>query len=140
MYKKVLLPLDITQESSWHHALPVAMEQARFNSAPLHVVAVAPGAPPQLPFLPADYGSKMVSHARETLETILKGQIPDDIECQQHVRQGSIYKEILKLAREIGADLIVMGSHQPGVEDYLLGPNAARVARHAVCSVLVVRG
>ena len=139
MYKNVLIAIDVTQESSWHHALPVAIAQARASSAPLHVVAVAPGSPPQLPFLPADYGQKMLSHAKERLQAVLQDQIPEDIHCQQHVRQGSIYKEILSLAREVGADLIVMASHQPGIEDYLLGPNAARVVRHANCSVLVVR-
>ena len=39
----------------------------------------------------------------------------------------------------IKADLIVMGSHRPELRDYLLGPNAARVVRHAPCSVVVVR-
>ncbi|MCH7935649.1 MAG: aminotransferase class III-fold pyridoxal phosphate-dependent enzyme [Proteobacteria bacterium] len=55
------------------------------------------------------------------------------------VRVGNVYEEILKLAGEISCDLIVMASHQPKLEDYLLGPNAARVVRHATCSVLVVR-
>ncbi len=32
-----------------------------------------------------------------------------------------------------------IGSHRPELKDYLLGPNAARVVRHANCSVLVVR-
>jgi nucleotide-binding universal stress UspA family protein len=35
--------------------------------------------------------------------------------------------------------MIVMASHRPELKDYLLGPNAARVVRHAECSVLVVR-
>ena len=37
------------------------------------------------------------------------------------------------------ADLIVIGCHAPGVGDFLLGSNAARVVRHAGCSVYVVR-
>ncbi|MDH3475684.1 MAG: universal stress protein [Rhodospirillales bacterium] len=37
------------------------------------------------------------------------------------------------------ADLIITGSHKPNVSDYLLGSNAARVVRHASCSVFVVR-
>ena len=43
------------------------------------------------------------------------------------------------MAKEIGADLIVMGSHRPELADYLLGANAAKVVRHADCSVMVVR-
>jgi nucleotide-binding universal stress UspA family protein len=55
------------------------------------------------------------------------------------VTEGKIYREILNAARTIGADLIVMGSHHPELRDYLLGPNADKVVRHADCSVMVVR-
>ncbi len=48
-------------------------------------------------------------------------------------------EEILKAAAESDCDLIVVASHRPALKDYLLGPNAARVVRHANCSVLVVR-
>ena len=37
-------------------------------------------------------------------------------------------------------DVIVMASHQPKFSDYLLGSTAARVVRHAKCSVLIARG
>jgi nucleotide-binding universal stress UspA family protein len=43
------------------------------------------------------------------------------------------------LAEKAGADLVVVGSHRPAMKDYLLGTNAARVVRHARCSVLVAR-
>jgi hypothetical protein len=45
----------------------------------------------------------------------------------------------LGVAEEAGADLVVVGSHRPAMKDYLLGTNAARVVRHARCSVLVAR-
>jgi len=52
---------------------------------------------------------------------------------------ASIYAEILAVAEEANADLIVIGSHRPAMKDYLLGTNASRVMRHARCSVLVAR-
>ncbi|MCV6603387.1 MAG: universal stress protein, partial [Cohaesibacter sp.] len=55
------------------------------------------------------------------------------------VGAGSIYEEILQLAEQIDADLIVIGAHKPGLKEYLLGPNSARVVRHSKCSVYVVR-
>jgi nucleotide-binding universal stress UspA family protein len=55
------------------------------------------------------------------------------------VRFGGTYQEILAHAEKIGAELIVIGSHKPNVADYLLGSTAARVVRHARCSVYVVR-
>lgn len=56
------------------------------------------------------------------------------------VANGTVYEEILKAAKETKCDFIVMASHRPELKDYLLGPNAARVVRHAECSVLVIRG
>ena len=55
------------------------------------------------------------------------------------MRHGTIYKRIIKSADELGADLIVLTSHRPETKDYLLGPNAARVVRHAKQSVFVIR-
>jgi len=52
---------------------------------------------------------------------------------------ASIYAEILGAAEAAEADLVVVGSHRPAMKDYLLGTNAARVVRHARCSVLVAR-
>ena len=39
-----------------------------------------------------------------------------------------------------GADLVVMQSHVPGLMDYIWPSNGGKVAGHAKCSVLVVRG
>jgi universal stress protein F len=55
------------------------------------------------------------------------------------VRAGGVYPEILAEAEACGADLIVIGSHRPAMSTYLLGSNAKTVARHATCSVLIVR-
>ena len=49
------------------------------------------------------------------------------------------YKTILEVADETHADLIIVASHQPDVQDYFLGSTAAKVVRHARCSVLVLR-
>jgi nucleotide-binding universal stress UspA family protein len=57
--------------------------------------------------------------------------VPDHIEVHPHVLHGKIYDEILRAADKLGVDVIVMGSHRPELKDYLLGPNAARVMRHA---------
>ncbi len=55
------------------------------------------------------------------------------------VRRGTVYREILAAADECGCDSVVMTAHRPEMKDYLLGPNAARVVRHATIPVLVVR-
>ncbi len=60
-------------------------------------------------------------------------------EAKGHVAHGTIYDEIMKAADKLDCDLILMGSHRPELKDYLLGPNAVRIVRHANQSVFVVR-
>jgi nucleotide-binding universal stress UspA family protein len=62
-----------------------------------------------------------------------------NINADVEVREGHPYKTILEVADKFGAELIIIASHQPGLEDYFLGSTAAKVVRHAKCSVLVVR-
>ncbi|MBD0864221.1 MAG: universal stress protein [Rhodobacteraceae bacterium] len=56
-----------------------------------------------------------------------------------HVVEGHVYRSIVEFAEEHDITCIVMGSHRPGLSDYLLGSTAARVVRHAPCAVHVHR-
>jgi nucleotide-binding universal stress UspA family protein len=57
-----------------------------------------------------------------------------------HLRMGEVAMEIVALAEELGADLIVMGSRGlGGVRRALMGSVSDSVVRHAHCPVLVVR-
>ena len=56
-----------------------------------------------------------------------------------HARYGVVHEEILDVAEELGVDQIILAAHRPSLVDGLLGSNAARVVRHAKCSVQVVR-
>jgi nucleotide-binding universal stress UspA family protein len=69
----------------------------------------------------------------------VREQVPEEVKVQHIVAQGTIYHEIIQAAEQVDADLIVMASHRPELEDYLIGPNATRVVRHCNRSVLVVR-
>jgi nucleotide-binding universal stress UspA family protein len=57
-----------------------------------------------------------------------------------HARIGQAAPEILMLAREVGADLIFIGSHgKTGIERLLLGSVSERVVREAGCPVMIAR-
>lgn len=57
-----------------------------------------------------------------------------------HVREGDAATEIIAAVREVGADLVVMGTHgRTGLARLALGSVASSLTRHAPCSVLVVR-
>lgn len=74
----------------------------------------------------------------ELKEKVKRFSIPEN---KIHVTSsvGSVKDEILAIAEEINADLILIGSRHPSMSTYLLGSNAASVVRYAKTSVLVVR-
>jgi len=141
MYRDILLPIDLTDPSSWHKALPVALSFCRSFGARLHVVTVVPdfGMAIVGQYFPESFEKQMIEETRKALHAFVSEHVPAEVPVQHVVAHGTVYQEILRKANEIGVDLIVIGSHRPELRDYLLGPNAARVVRHAEMSVLVVR-
>jgi nucleotide-binding universal stress UspA family protein len=128
MYKNILLPVDLDYPEVAAKALEVAKDMARAEGASLTVISVQPIVIDETGTPPPDYQPKMDAYLAKHggMKGILK-------------LGGSISAEIRYAAEEIGADLIVMGSHDPHFTDYLIGSNAAHVALHTPCSVLVVR-
>jgi nucleotide-binding universal stress UspA family protein len=141
MYRNILVPVDLSDKHSWRKALPTAISLCETFEAKLHLMTVVPdfGLPMVGQFFPEGYEAKLRQQAAKQLRDFAAQQVPGEIECRRIVAEGKVYQEILKAAAAIQADLIVMGSHRPELSDYLLGPNAAKVVRHARCSVMVVR-
>lgn len=142
MFKNILLPIDLNDRNSWQSALPKAVDLCRQHGAKLHVVTVVPDIfqGHVAPYFPEGYEDELIQRTDEALRKLIREQVPDTVEAEDSVAHGSIYHEILAAAEKVGANLIVMASHRPEIRDYLIGPNAAKVVRHANCSVLVVRG
>lgn len=140
MYKHILLPVDLGDEASFKKSVPVAEKLADSFGAKLHVMTVVPDFGMSIvgQFFPKPHEKDMLAEAQRQLHVFTARYLPDR-KVQHIIGHGSVYQEILKMAGEIKADLIVMASNRAGLEDYLLGPNAARVVRHGRCSVLVVR-
>jgi len=145
MYKTVLLPIDLNQESSWQKALPTAVEFCKTYSATLHVMNVVPdfGMSVVGSHFPEGFEQKALESARAELHKFVRQNVPDGVPDGLNVRHivghGAVYDEILRVAKEIEADLILLAASRPELKDFLLGPNAARVVRHFGGSVLVVR-
>ncbi len=90
-------------------------------------------------YFPPDFEKKALAETEKQLQALITKQVPKGIDVDGVVALGTIYDEIVKMAKQISADLIVMASHRPGLQDYLIGPNATRVIRHYDRSVLIVR-
>ena len=141
MFKEILLPVDLGDPGSSNKALSVAVDLSQGAGARLHVMTVVPGFGMSIisQYFPEDFEEKSLAGAAQQLNDYIGANIPSGIATQAIIANGTIYEEILRVAAETGSDLIVMTSQRPELKDYLLGPNASRVVRHANCSVLVVR-
>ncbi len=141
MYKEILLPIDLAEPSSWEKALPTAIQICETFGTRLHVMSVVPDFGNSLvgSFFPKGFQETATEEVKKKLKEFVADHIPDHINTQRVVDNGVVYDEILNVSQNFDIDLIILSSHRPKLGDYLLGPNAARVVRHAKCSVFVVR-
>lgn len=143
MTKTVLCAVDINRSDEEQKIVKQAAKLADMDGAQLDVISVVP-----------DYGASVVgayfqdhhvATAQETAGEHLNALVENAVGAERNksvrhvVAVGKVYQEVLKAAKLCGADLIVIGAHDPDLKDYLLGPNAARIVRHSECSVFVVR-
>lgn len=82
---------------------------------------------------------KSENHLSEVVEGKLKEVIGDQPDVSTAIVTGKPGVAIVEYAQDNGVDLIVVGSHRPGLQDYFLGSTAARVVRRAPCAVTVIR-
>ncbi|MEH6455282.1 MAG: universal stress protein [Cocleimonas sp.] len=135
MYNTIIVPTDFSDEESTIKSLKKAeMLSDNGRIVLLHVLYDIPAY--VLVELPADVIQQQGPEIKNSLTEILqKSGVKADIK----IRKGQSYTNIIDEAKEISADLIMIDSHRPGLQDYLLGSTAAKVVRHAPCSVLVDR-
>lgn len=141
MYRDILVTVDLGNPASDLKAVETAVDYARLFGARLHVMTVVPDYGMSIVggFFPKEHEKEALDHANAALHAYTTKHVPAEIPHRHIVGHGSVYREILRYAGVVEADLIVMTASSPGPEDYLIGPNAARVVRHARISVLVVR-
>ena len=134
MYKKVLVPLALD-----HGLSQSRLQLARRLLLPggeilaLHVVEAAFG------LARATQSDEHAQQAFNRARSLMNEKLLDEDNVTGHVVEGHVYRSIIEFADEHEVSCIVMGSHKPGLSDYLLGSTAASVVRHAPCSVHVHR-
>ena len=83
---------------------------------------------------------EMEKQAHERLDACLTPAEREAFKAQLALRTGSAFVEIVRHARDVKADLLIMGTHGRGaIAHMLLGSVAERVVRKAPCPVLTVR-
>lgn len=140
VYKQILLAVDLA--SNAERLAEKASELALLHHADLaliHVVepVISDSAFDTMPPLPVDFDDVMLKRARESLKQLgEKYDVPPE---RQFLEIGVTKREIIRIAEELGAELIVVGSHGRHGVELLLGSTANAVLHHARCDVLAVR-
>jgi manganese transport protein len=137
VYRHILVPLD--HSSRDRAAIAHAAYLSRLNGATLHLVHVEEGVTSRLFGSLADDAE--VHAGEEYFRGIVASLAAQNVAAELTVTHGSSPKdEIVKLARAIRPDLIVMGAHgHRGVKDLVLG-NTINGVRHEVDAPVLVVG
>lgn len=136
MYHRILLPVSFDHERDGQAAIAVAQKLKAPDGeiTLLHIIEQIPNfAVGYIPESVMVEGREQVARDLEAMAETVDGAV------KTVVQVGHAGRAILDFADEQGVDCIVMPSHRPEIEDYLLGSTAARVVRHAPCSVHVIR-
>jgi universal stress protein F len=90
--------------------------------------------------LPRDLNDRRAAETKVEMK-MLAAEVHDlpGIKIELETRHGTAATQIIESASDSNADLIMIASHRPGLSDYFIGSTAARVVRHAQCSVLITR-
>ncbi len=81
----------------------------------------------------------LVKKLRGKLAELAKSPPLPESDIHIHVRAGNIRDEVIKLADELQADVVIIGSRNPNIQTHLLGSEAASIVRYAHVPVFVVR-
>jgi len=137
----------INDSPAEREVLRVAANFARsIPGAELHVLRVVEDLPPPVSTVPAPLGlglttAEIVAAARKRLDEVAaEVRTHYSGRLVEHLAAGSAWKQILQLAIDLQADLLLVGTHgRTGVKRLVLGSVAEAVVRRASCPVIVVR-
>lgn len=135
MYTNILVPVAFDED----HSPDQALAAARALVSPggrvtlLHVMPEVPTY--AISYMPEGYADELRRALQEEMAKLVAGFA----DGHTAIIEGNAASQILDWSEANGNDCIIIASHRPGLQDYLLGSTAARVVRHAGCSVLVLR-
>lgn len=134
MYRKILVPMALD-----HGISPKTLEIAQALMASggtitaLHVYESPPGS------VSAYLDENVVNAAFEAARKMLHDRTDGLADVTPVLVKGHSARSIIDYAAANDIDCIVIGSHKPGLRDYLLGSTATKVVAHAPCAVHVQR-
>jgi nucleotide-binding universal stress UspA family protein len=135
MYTNIVIPVALDHEHEPSLAVSIAKNLLAEGGKITLLTVVEPIAGYVASYMPKGQMEKNRQETKAELRTA-RG---DDETIEVAVITGHPGSSIVDYAKEVSADLIVISSHKPGLQDFFLGSTAARVVRYSQCSVHVLR-
>lgn len=140
MFRKILIPIDLTEPEMTKQATNEARTLAEASNGALRFVNVQTLIPVDfLDYVPQDFDSQIRRGIEQELATVAAMVDFPPERVSTIVLFGPVHHKVLTEAEAWGADVIVICSHRPGMDRFLIGSNASAIVQHSKCSVLVVR-
>ncbi|MGB5559226.1 MAG: universal stress protein [Paracoccaceae bacterium] len=137
MFKTIVVPVDLAHKEALSKALCVARDLARTYSAKYYIVGVTAKTPSARARTPEEYKARLGDYAKALGEDFGIDVHPYPV--TSHDLAVDLERDIINACDTLGADLVVMASHVPGLAEYVFSSNAGYLASHAKISVFVVR-
>ncbi|QSZ66520.1 universal stress protein [Methanofollis aquaemaris] len=141
MFHTIVVAVDGSEISM--KALETAMHEAEVWDADLHLVYVVETS--MFSSIPMDNTWEIIyslleTEGKEVFEKARTRAEQEELSIETHLRDGHAGNEILALADEVGADLIIIGSRgKSNIDRLLLGSVSEHVVRNSSCTTMVVR-
>ena len=138
MFNDIMVPVDLAHQDKLKRSLDCAADLAAHYGAKVVYVGVTSGVPSSVAHTPTEFAEKLKAFAGE--QAAAHGIEAASHAAMAHDPTTDTDDALLRAVSETGADLVVMQSHIPSVLDYVWPSNGGKIAEHAKCSVMVVRG
>jgi nucleotide-binding universal stress UspA family protein len=136
MFKTILVGADDSATAA--RAVSTAVELAKATAGSLHVMTAYNLPPISSEAVPVDYMDTVAKAADLLLEKLREGIVKEGVEARYHSAFGAPAEAMVRVADDVGADLIVVGNKGMRGMRRVLGSVPNSVAHHANCSVLIV--
>ena len=137
MYKTIMVPVDLAHIERLDKAIDTATDLAKHFDATVCFVGVTAETPSEVAHTPKEYAEKLAAFGAE--QSKAHGLDIATKAYASHDPAVDLDETLIAAAGEVGADLVVMASHVPGLPEHIFASNAGYLANHAKVSVFVIR-
>lgn len=137
MFKHIMAPVDLLHIERLERALAVTAEEARHHGASVTFVSVTIAGPSRVASGPEEFRAKLEQFV--ATQNRLHGIAARAHPVFSNDPTTDVDDALLNAVETLGADLVIMASHEPGLIEYFWPSNGGKIASHSKASVFLVR-